>query len=162
MEASYPYTASNGICRQRVLTSTGGLAKSLKQSIPNPGYYQVKANNVTALKQAVRYTPLAFYMRVEGAFHLYSGGIFNTPCTGANINHAMLIYGWYSPILVGSQPYWLVKNSWGTGWGEGGKIKIKMDMSSSGNNAGLCSMHKYAYYPNDLSFYVPLLGGIIG
>ncbi|KAL4521315.1 hypothetical protein Ndes2437B_g08094 [Nannochloris sp. 'desiccata'] len=161
LESTYPYMASNGICKQRVLTSIGGLAKSLKQSTPNPGYYQAKSNNVTALKQAVRYTPVAFYMRVESGFQLYSGGVYNTPCTGSNINHAMLLYGWFNPILVGTEPYWLVKNSWGTGWGDNGNIKLKMDMTSSGNNVGLCSMHKYGYYPNDNSFYVPALPIII-
>jgi C1A family cysteine protease len=81
---------------------------------------------------------------------------------GTNINHAMLLYGWKQPLLVRSVPYFLVKNSWGNSWGEAGKIRIKMDMTSSGNNAGLCSMHKYAYYPNDASFLTPLLPIVIG
>jgi Papain family cysteine protease len=82
LEKSYPYKATNGVCQQRPLGLAGSLATSLKQSTPNPGYYQVKPNNVTAMKQAVRYTPFAFYMRVESGFQLYSGGIYNTPCTG--------------------------------------------------------------------------------
>ncbi len=83
METSYtPYTATNGVCKQQVLTLTGNLASSLKQNNPDPGYYAVKSSNVTALKQAIKYTPLAFYMRVEGGFQLYSGGVYSTPCTG--------------------------------------------------------------------------------
>ena len=155
--ANYPYNAVNGVCKQRATTSSGLTATALKQLTPDPGYYQVTSANVTAMKIAVGYTPIVFYMRVEGAFHLYSGGVFSTACSGANINHAMLIYGYNIPALVTQTPYWKVKNSWGsTGWGESGKIKIKMDTSASNINNGICSMHVYSYYPNDNSQLFPI------
>lgn len=50
----------------------------------------------------------------------------------------------------------MVKNSWGTGWGVGGKAKILMQTSPI-INTGLCSAHKYAYLPNDNIYMVPLL-----
>lgn len=150
-EPSYPYTATNGVCKQRPLTATGAVAQSLKQDVPNPGYFTVTPNNVTALKAAVAYTPTVFYFRVENPFQFYSGGVFSTPCASTNINHAMLIYGYWSSILPGSTNYWMIKNSWGTGWGIGGKAKILMQSSGS----GLCTAQKYAYLPNDNSFLVP-------
>lgn len=155
-ETSYPYTATNGVCSQRVLTPTGGSATALKQSAPNPGYYQVMPNNVTAMKAAVRYTPTVFYFRVESGFQLYSGGVYSTPCTNTAINHAMLLYGYWTSILPGSTPYWMVKNSWGTSWGASGKAKILMQTSPV-VNAGLCTAHTYSYLPNDNSNLVPLI-----
>lgn len=45
-----------------------------------------------------------------------------------NIDHAVLLIG-YTP------NYWIVKNSWGTGWGDNGYGKIAM-----GNSFGICEV----------------------
>lgn len=149
-EPNYPYTATNGVCKQKALTATGAVAPALKQDVPDPGYYVVPPANLTAWKNAIQYTPAVFYFRVESPFQFYSGGVFSTSCASTNINHAMLIYGYYTSILPGTTPYWMVKNSWGTGWGVGGKAKILLQ--NSGN--GLCTGQKYAYIPNDNSIIV--------
>lgn len=53
---------------------------------PSPGWGSV-AQKVSTIKTAVKYTPLAFYMRVEAPFQAYNGGVFTTACAGTNINH---------------------------------------------------------------------------
>ncbi len=46
----------------------------------------------------------------------YAGGIYS--CTkDAIVNHAVLVVGF-------TDKYWIVKNQWGTFWGESGYIKI--------------------------------------
>ena len=40
--------------------------------------------------------------------------------------------------------YWLVKNSWDTGWGEGGYIRMKTDIAAK---EGLCGIAMKASYP---------------
>ena len=37
-------------------------------------------------------------------------------------NHAVVTVGWGTENNV---PYWLIKNSWGTGYGDKGYIKVK-------------------------------------
>jgi KDEL-tailed cysteine endopeptidase len=41
--------------------------------------------------------------------------------------------------------YWIVKNSWGAGWGEGGFIRIRM--GAGPNKKGLCGIASVASYP---------------
>ena len=52
----------------------------------------------------------------------------------------------HSQVAVGystSGNYWVVQNSWGTGWGEGGFVRVAM----TGTSTGPCGMYQYAYKP---------------
>jgi len=48
-------------------------------------------------------------------WHAYKSGIFDSPCCEAPIDHAVVIVGYGTE---DGQDYWLVKNSWGTHFGE--------------------------------------------
>merc|ERR1712157_186667 len=52
-------------------------------------------------------------------FGFYGGGVFDgcTGSTGAEINHAVQAVGY-------SSDYWLIRNSWGSSWGESGFMKV--------------------------------------
>lgn len=56
---------------------------------------------------------------VSSAFQAYTGGVFNR-CRSRSVNHAICLCGWDD-----SKGAWLLKNSWGTGWGENGFMWIK-------------------------------------
>lgn len=56
----------------------------------------------------------------DPGFSRYSGGIFDA-CSTTDINHAVTAVGWND-----DEGYWIVKNSWGTTWGEEGFFRMKM------------------------------------
>ncbi|XP_042605645.1 procathepsin L [Cyprinus carpio] len=73
------------------------------------------------------------------SFLFYSSGIYKeSNCNPNNLNHAVLVVGYGSE---GGKDYWIIKNSWGTGWGEGGYMR----MIRNGKNT--CGIASYALYP---------------
>jgi len=103
-EANYGYTAVKGACKS-VARPYGAVTW---------GYVGTDHNipTVAALKQALcTHGPLAVAVNATSAFQHYTGGVFNEHNT-TKINHGVTLIGWDD-----SKQAWLVKNSWGTGWG---------------------------------------------
>jgi C1A family cysteine protease len=104
-ESAYPYTAVKGSCRSGVSHPYKAVAWGY---VENSG----SVPSVSKLKQYLcRYGPLAVAVRVTGAFQAYTGGVFNERSSGS-VNHGVTLIGWDD-----SKHAWLIKNSWGTGWG---------------------------------------------
>jgi len=51
----------------------------------------------------------------------YSGGIITSPYCGTNLDHAVVVVGYGSE---SGREYFLVRNSWGTSWGEAGYFRV--------------------------------------
>merc|ERR1712203_486831 len=114
-ESSYPYTARDGSCKSSYTTAipAGGVT----------GYTDVSSSS-SALMSALNSQPVSVAVEADqSAFQGYSGGIITSGC-GTSLDHGVLAVGYDS-----TQKYFLVKNSWGTSWGDGGYLKI----STSGN-----------------------------
>lgn len=67
----------------------------------------------------------------------YTDGVYDDPtaCAG-DINHAVNAVG-YGYDSTESKDYWIVKNTWGTTFGESGFIRILREDSES---AGICNV----------------------
>lgn len=61
----------------------------------------------------------------------YIDGIIQFHCNGqpVHINHAVEIVGYN---LIGIVPYYIVRNSWGTNFGDGGYLKIEIGKNLCG------------------------------
>ena len=71
----------------------------------------------------------------------YNNIVIKSPTDWSNVRpegHAVSIVGWNygNAGKAGKVQYWIVRNSWGDGWGEGGFFRIAMN-DGSGNNTGL-------------------------
>ncbi|XP_031496734.1 senescence-specific cysteine protease SAG39-like [Nymphaea colorata] len=132
-EANYPYMGSDGTCNARKNKSPAATIR---------GFEDVPANDEAALLKAVANQPVSVAIDAGGyAFQFYKSGIFSGDC-GTLLNHAVTAVG-YGTAKDGTK-YWLVKNSWGSSWGEGGYIRMKSDIASK---SGLCGIAMQASYP---------------
>lgn len=103
----------------------------------NTGFVDVAAQDLDQLKKAIALQPVAVYIDAS-TLQFYSGGIMDN--CGQELNHAVLIVGYDD-----QQGYWLLKNNWGTSWGEQGYFRIKKTNESEG--AGTCGIGLGATYP---------------
>jgi len=72
-------------------------------------------------------------------FQHYAAGVFTGACSASN--HAVIIAGY--GIEPTSGQYWLVRNSWGVGWGENGFVRI----SRNSTNNSSCFLIAEAFAP---------------
>ncbi len=79
---------------------------------------------------AINRGPVSVAIQADTAvFQTYSSGVITGDACGSNIDHAVLAVG-YGP------GYYIVKNSWGTWWGDQGYVKIEMR-----DGAGTCGIN---------------------
>jgi len=117
LETSYPYKGSTGTCDN---------SKTAQPVAGITGYVTVQPNNYTALASAVaQIGPMAITVAAGGMgwqlYHsgVYGGGIFGC---GYTLDHGVGLVGYGEDK---GKMYWLVRNSWGAGWGEKGYMRIQ-------------------------------------
>ena len=78
--------------------------------------------------------PVAVSIRINDCIKQYSSGVitdFDNECgctSNPYTNHAVTIVGYGRDYDVPHcEHYWLVKNSWGEGWGENGYMRVCAD-----------------------------------
>ena len=59
-----------------------------------------------------------------------AGGVYDGTCS-TNTDHAIAVVGYGTDAASGDK-YWLIKNSWGSGWGDGGYMKLKRGVGKCG------------------------------
>ncbi|XP_027009893.1 cathepsin S, ortholog 1 isoform X2 [Tachysurus fulvidraco] len=129
-DAFYPYQHKEGLCRY----SPKGRAASCS------GFWIFPHINESVLLNTVtQIGPVSVGINAHlASFHRYRSGIYNDPlCDPRAVNHAVLVVGYGTK---GGQDYWLVKNSWGTAWGEKGYVRLA-------RNRNQCGIATFAIFP---------------
>ena len=83
-----------------------------------------------ALTAAITIQPTCVSVNAgDSQFMFYKGGILNTTTCGTNLDHAITAVGFGAE---NGQNYYIVRNSWGTSWGEQGYIRMSADVGGAG------------------------------
>ncbi|OCT69284.1 cathepsin S [Xenopus laevis] len=127
-ESAYMYTGQEADCNRKAHT---GLKVTLINVVPA---------DELMLKNAVGTVgPVSVSIdSSRKSFRLYKSGVYYDRFCTKNLDHSVLVVGYGTDI---QNDYWLVKNSWGVGFGDQGYIR----MARNKNN--LCGIAQQALYP---------------
>jgi len=68
--------------------------------------------------------PIGCGIDATAELEAYEGGVFSQKKEAPIINHEVSVIGW--GVTADAEEFWVVRNSWGTYWGEEGFFRIKM------------------------------------
>merc|ERR1712191_40811 len=118
-----PYSAEEGACK---------FNKENNRAVVS-SYEKLPAGEEPMLK-AIQNGPIAVAFRVINDFYGYKEGVYSSDkCTGY-ANHAMVAVGYGT---MSGKDYWIIRNSWGAGWGASGYALIERGVN-------MCRIETYA------------------
>jgi len=127
-EATYPYLNTSP-----KLTCPAGLDHYNQGAKVTGSYYTYAGDEETLKTLVAKNGAVVTSVAASGPFMAYSGGVF-AGCTTTKTDHAVTVVG-YGTDSASGLDYWLIKNSWGSGWGEGGYIRLQ-------RGVGMCGVGK--------------------
>jgi len=126
LTSQYPYTGRAGSCR-----ASGG-------SVTVSGWQSVSRGSVSQHKAALNTGVVSIALAAGNSqFQMYRSGILDSTACPTQIDHAVAMVGYGNE---GGKDYWIVRNSWGSGWGDRGYIRI-----AAHEGAGICGCQNYSY-----------------
>ena len=106
-------------------------------------YVDVKPKSDDAMMTALNKQPVSIAIQADQKdFQLYKSGVFTGSC-GTKLDHGVLVVGYGTS---NGEDYYLIKNSWGTTWGDKGYIKLGRGKEYN-SGAGQCGMLMQGSYP---------------
>lgn len=130
-EACYPYTPHDGQCHYNASCSAAHI----------DGYVDIEKHNETALENAIaEIGPISVAIDAsQFGFQFYKSGVYySSGCSQDKLDHGVLAVG-YGTADNGDK-YYIVKNSWGGGWGDKGYLLMSRGRN---NNCGIATDASY-------------------
>jgi len=131
----YPYSNDEAACYQDEIEERRFYTGS-------PSYVDSTQGDLDQFKADIRSGPVTVAFGVGDDFMYYSSGVFTGGCS-ESINHGMVAIGY--GVNDEGMEYAIVRNSWGTFWGESGYVKVKIGTDDP--EGGLCDLYMYPNYP---------------
>jgi C1A family cysteine protease len=125
-DKDYSYTAKRGACQ-------------LKMNSPvKVGKFDYSYSSGAKWLAIAQTGPTAVAIDANAAFCAYRTGVWDGACA-TSINHAVTLIGFGTDATT-KKDYYLIRNSWGTGWGEKGHIKMAVNAKTK-----TCNVENYAF-----------------
>jgi len=128
LEADKPYNSPTGPCtvayKHPYVLSGWAFLTGSEDTMPTVN--QIKAAIYT-------YGPVTAGVCADSGWDNYSGGVYSpksNQCDGST-NHQIILVGWND-----ATSSWIVRNEWGTYWGENGYMRIKWDTTGTTSRVG--------------------------
>jgi len=104
-------------------------------------YGDVKGDNQEAGMMAEIYHrgPISCAISVTDELLKYTGGVFTGPKNATELNHDISVIGYGTETGDQGKKYWIIRNSWGTYWGEAGFFRLERGINNIGIESGACS-----------------------
>lgn len=103
-------------------------------------YANVKPQSVSQLKAAIAKGPVSVSVEADKTvFQHYKSGVLDSSACGTSTDHAITAVGYGSE---SGKDYYIVRNSWGSSWGDHGYIKI-----AAKDGLGICGIQKAPAWP---------------
>jgi C1A family cysteine protease len=132
LEDSYPYTASDTTCHD------------CKTVVSLSDCYGIEEGNERAMMEILNQHPISVSIDASSReFQHYNSGVITSDSCYKQLNHGVAAVGYGED---NGQKYWIVKNSWGTGYGQDGYVLIGRSDTSNSRNS-VCGIAMDSSYP---------------
>ena len=147
MTNAFRYAIDNGMCKERDVPYKKSEHTCIQDTCNSKTYFTdckiLPSANPSKMMRYIQSQPLSAAIQANHPiFKFYKSGVITTMECGQVPDHGVLIVGYGTEK---GNDYWLVKNSWGTDWGENGYVKIGRSMSS--NDLGVCGITRSVSFP---------------
>jgi cathepsin F len=119
-DSDYPYTGQDGTCNFQ--------ANLVKVTITNWQYATQNSDEQTMQNNLVSWGPLSICVDAE-PWQDYTGGVLMASDCSNQLDHCVQLVGYD---MTQATPFWIVRNSWGTDWGENGYIRLQYGQDTCG------------------------------
>ncbi|KAK9893082.1 hypothetical protein WA026_023646 [Henosepilachna vigintioctopunctata] len=116
-ESNYPYRAQQGSCNQR------------STAVKISGYSNVNGDENSIQQAVASKGPVSIAIDASSELQNYHSGVLDDGTCTSNVNHAVLAVGYGEE---NGSPFWIIKNSWGSNWGENGYYRLVRNRSACG------------------------------
>jgi len=115
LEDKYPYSGAVGQCRFNSAEAPEVKIKGI--------YYSFRYSEILLKNNIAQHGPACCSVDASlASFQLYNSGIYDDPKCGVT-NHYIGCVGYGSE---GDIQYWILRNSWGSNWGEDGYMRLRI------------------------------------
>eukprot|EP00727_Mastigamoeba_balamuthi_P012150 m51a1_g7558 putative cysteine peptidase precursor (313) ;mRNA; f:116058-116996 len=130
-EQEYPYTSGMGtVPRCKPFTA--------RYHFSDAKGFGAVASDDTIIAYLREFGPLSVAIQADAdVFRNYKSGILDSKKCGTTLNHGVTLVGFGTE---NGTPYWIVRNSWGSAWGDAGHVRLARGKNTCGINGMLSSI----------------------